>query len=107
MDTMDDPNFYANNSGLCGMQIRVPCPENLSPPEVERVRKHGSRGKECGLDMQFSSLKQWETYILLGILSLQNLQITAANKGGKGYKFQVYYKLCMQSQRFSVKQSNK
>ncbi|GMY16226.1 receptor-like protein 46 [Fagus crenata] len=38
MDTMDDPNFYANNSGLCGMQIKVPCLENLSPtypPEVE------------------------------------------------------------------------
>jgi predicted MFS family arabinose efflux permease len=38
MDTMDDPNFYANNSGLCGMQIRVPCLEDLSPtipPKVE------------------------------------------------------------------------
>jgi Leucine-rich repeat (LRR) protein len=38
MDTMNDPNFYANNSGLCGMQIRVPCLEDLSPtipPKVE------------------------------------------------------------------------
>ena len=31
MDTMNDPNFFANNSLLCGMQIRVPCPEELSP----------------------------------------------------------------------------
>ena len=31
MDTMADPNYYANNSGLCGMQIRVPCPEDQSP----------------------------------------------------------------------------
>ena len=72
-----------------------------------RVRKHGSRGKVCGLDMQLASLQQWETYILLVIWSLQNLQITVVNKEGKGHKFQVSYKLCMQSQRFSVKQSNK
>ena len=31
MDTMNNPNFYANNKGLCGMQIRVPCLEYLSP----------------------------------------------------------------------------
>ena len=39
MDTMNNPNFYANNSGLCGMQIQVLCPEDSSstkPPEVER-----------------------------------------------------------------------
>ena len=28
-----DPNYFANNSGLCGIQIRVPCPkEQLTPP---------------------------------------------------------------------------
>ncbi|GMY16220.1 receptor-like protein 46 [Fagus crenata] len=37
MDTMDDPNFYANNSGLCGMQIRVPCLEYLSPTKPPKV----------------------------------------------------------------------
>ena len=29
MDTMLDPNYYAN-SGLCGVQIHVPCPEDKS-----------------------------------------------------------------------------
>ncbi|XP_043691564.1 receptor-like protein 46 [Telopea speciosissima] len=33
MDTMDNPSYYANNSGLCGMQIKVPC--SISPPEYE------------------------------------------------------------------------
>ncbi|KAH7838020.1 hypothetical protein Vadar_021112 [Vaccinium darrowii] len=33
MDTMNDPNYYANNSGLCGMQIQVQCPEK--PPSEE------------------------------------------------------------------------
>ncbi|XP_030928124.1 receptor-like protein 46 [Quercus lobata] len=37
MDTMNDPNFYANNSGLCGMQIRVPCPEDFSPTKPPKV----------------------------------------------------------------------
>ncbi|KAM4084778.1 hypothetical protein ACJW30_08G158000 [Castanea mollissima] len=38
MDTIDDPSFYANNSGLCGMQIQVPCLEDFpstKPPRVE------------------------------------------------------------------------
>ena len=38
MDTMNDPNFYANNSGLCGMQIQVPCSENLSPTKPPKVK---------------------------------------------------------------------
>nr|XP_023916615.1 receptor-like protein 12 [Quercus suber] len=37
MDTMDDPSFYANNSGLCRMQIRVPCLEDLPPTKPPRV----------------------------------------------------------------------
>ena len=32
MNTMLDPNYYANNSGLCGAQIQVTCPEEQSPP---------------------------------------------------------------------------
>ena len=35
MDTMNDPNFFANNSGLCGMQIQVLCLEDFPPPKVE------------------------------------------------------------------------
>ena len=31
MSSMADPNFYANNSGLCGFQIHVPCPGDLLP----------------------------------------------------------------------------
>ena len=51
MDTMNDPNFYANNSELCGMQIQVLCLEDLSPTIYQRmrVRKHGSSGKGYGL----------------------------------------------------------
>nr|POF07354.1 short-chain dehydrogenase reductase 5 [Quercus suber] len=30
METMNDPNFFANNGLLCGMHIRVPCLEELS-----------------------------------------------------------------------------
>ena len=36
MNTMNDPNFYANNSGLCGMQIQVLCPEDLSPTNLPK-----------------------------------------------------------------------
>ncbi|EEF36919.1 conserved hypothetical protein [Ricinus communis] len=40
MDTMTDPDSYANNNGLCGMQIQVPCQKAVSPetkpPEIER-----------------------------------------------------------------------
>ncbi|KAJ9556596.1 hypothetical protein OSB04_011210 [Centaurea solstitialis] len=37
MTTMNELNFYANNSGLCGMQIRIKCPEDISPSEQPRV----------------------------------------------------------------------
>ncbi|KAL4559681.1 hypothetical protein LXL04_031824 [Taraxacum kok-saghyz] len=32
MDTMNELNFFVNNSGLCGMQIMIKCPED-QPPE--------------------------------------------------------------------------
>ncbi|MBA0861235.1 hypothetical protein Goshw_025898 [Gossypium schwendimanii] len=32
MDTLVDPKMYANNSGLCGVQIEVACEEDLVPP---------------------------------------------------------------------------
>ncbi|BFG37469.1 hypothetical protein CerSpe_237420 [Prunus speciosa] len=31
MDTLIDPNIYANNSGLCGVQIQLHCPEEHPP----------------------------------------------------------------------------
>ena len=33
MDTMNDPNLFANNSGLCGLQIQMSCPKEL--PSIE------------------------------------------------------------------------
>ncbi|KAB5572826.1 hypothetical protein DKX38_000020 [Salix brachista] len=33
MDTMNDPDSYANNSGICGFQIQLPC-----PPEPTQVK---------------------------------------------------------------------
>ena len=37
MDTMNNPNYYANNSGLCGMQIQVTCPKDLSPTKPTKI----------------------------------------------------------------------
>ena len=37
MDTMNNQIFYANNSGLCGMQIRVSCQEDLSPAKPTEI----------------------------------------------------------------------
>ncbi|KAJ9697694.1 hypothetical protein PVL29_007020 [Vitis rotundifolia] len=34
-----DPNYYANNSGLCGMQIHVSCPED-EPPPLTKPQEH-------------------------------------------------------------------
>ena len=38
MDTMNNPKFYANNSGLCGMQNQVPCLEDLPPTKPLEVK---------------------------------------------------------------------
>lgn len=35
LDTLNDPNIYANNSGICGVSIRVDCPEDKPPPVAE------------------------------------------------------------------------
>ena len=37
MDTMNNPNFYVNNSRLGGMQIRMLCLEDMSPTKPPRV----------------------------------------------------------------------
>ncbi|KAJ9556126.1 hypothetical protein OSB04_010740 [Centaurea solstitialis] len=36
MITMNELKFYANNNGLCGMQIRIKCPKYISPSEQPR-----------------------------------------------------------------------
>ncbi|GJX06907.1 leucine-rich repeat-containing protein [Tanacetum coccineum] len=33
MDTMNDLSYFQNNSGLCGMQIKVTCPGDIPSPE--------------------------------------------------------------------------
>ncbi|TXG73066.1 hypothetical protein EZV62_001645 [Acer yangbiense] len=35
MDTMNNPNYYANNTGFCGMQIQLPCPVEPPPPKPQ------------------------------------------------------------------------
>ncbi|KAK4345731.1 hypothetical protein RND71_035907 [Anisodus tanguticus] len=39
MDTMDDQTYYANNSGLCGFQIQLNCPDNKPPQPTEPVNE--------------------------------------------------------------------
>ena len=38
IDTINNPNFYANNCGLCGTQIRVSCLKALSPTKPLGVK---------------------------------------------------------------------
>ncbi|KAJ9556516.1 hypothetical protein OSB04_011130 [Centaurea solstitialis] len=42
MSTMNELKYFANNSGLCGMQIRTRCPEDIPPSESrsEEDEKH-------------------------------------------------------------------
>lgn len=42
MDTLVDPKMYANNSGLCGVQIEVPCEDDLVPPGPPLRKKQES-----------------------------------------------------------------
>ena len=76
-----DPNYYANNSGLCGMQIHVSCPEN--EPHHRRshrsmiIRSHGFYGKVCVLGTQLDCCWQLESYFLPGILPHHHLQTPA------------------------------
>ncbi|KAJ9153915.1 hypothetical protein P3X46_027303 [Hevea brasiliensis] len=51
MDRLNDPNFYANNSGLCGMQIQVPCEKALPEPKPEESGSQGS----------------WFSWVMIGI----------------------------------------
>ena len=38
MDILNDKKFYGNNCGLCGMQIWVLCPKDLSPTKPPAVK---------------------------------------------------------------------
>ena len=68
MDTMDDPSSYANNSGLCGMQIQVSCPEDLSPTKPPRVEK-----KETGFSWEGVGIGYViGFFVTVGILYLTN-----------------------------------
>ncbi|KAJ9555898.1 hypothetical protein OSB04_010512 [Centaurea solstitialis] len=43
MRTMNELNYYANNSGLCGMQIRIKCPKDISSSEpIEKEDENSS-----------------------------------------------------------------
>ncbi|KAF2295892.1 hypothetical protein GH714_034941 [Hevea brasiliensis] len=46
MDRMNDPNSYANNSGLCGMQIKVSCEKVPSKPNLKEENPKNSKSWE-------------------------------------------------------------
>ncbi|KAF2295886.1 hypothetical protein GH714_034870 [Hevea brasiliensis] len=56
MDRMNDPNSYANNSGLCGMQIKVSCEKVPSEPKL----KEGKTKKSNSWEKWFS----WEMAVI-------------------------------------------
>ena len=68
MDTMDDPSFYANNNGLCGMQIRVPCPEDLPPTKPPRFKNKETWFSWEGLGIGYAI----GFFVTVGILYLTN-----------------------------------
>ena len=43
MDTMIDPNSYANNSGLCGIEISVPCDKATQPKTATEEDDEGDQ----------------------------------------------------------------
>ncbi|KAF2295893.1 hypothetical protein GH714_034961 [Hevea brasiliensis] len=46
MDRINDPNSYANNSGLCGMQIKVSCEKVPSKPNLKEENPKNSKSWE-------------------------------------------------------------
>uniref|UniRef100_A0A175YFV4 Leucine-rich repeat-containing N-terminal plant-type domain-containing protein n=1 Tax=Daucus carota subsp. sativus TaxID=79200 RepID=A0A175YFV4_DAUCS len=74
MDTMNDPTYFANNSGLCGMQIRVKCsgdeptPDDVQEEDDDVEQSHGSCGPECGSDSLLASFHQYQQPYYLGTL---------------------------------------
>ena len=66
MDTMDDPSSYANNSDLCGMQIRVPCHEDSPPTKPPRVENKETWFSWEGLGIGYAI----SFFVTVGILYL-------------------------------------
>ncbi len=94
MDTMNDPNSYANNSGLCGMQIQVPCPEDLSPTEPPEVvsKETWFSWEGAGIGYAVGLLVAVGVLYLTEYLSLLNLYITSVNREGiKSLTIQVMH----------------
>ncbi|KAL9270016.1 Receptor-like protein, partial [Drosera capensis] len=46
LDSLIDPRFYANNSGICGLQIQVPC-QTPSPPWAQTEATEKSESKDA------------------------------------------------------------
>ena len=94
---MDDPNFYANNSRLCGMQIQVPCLEYLSPTKPLKVKSKETwfSWEGVGIGYAVGFFVAVGNLYLIGYFVPTKPRNHPANKEGKGYKFQVYHKLCM------------
>ena len=73
MDTMNDPNIFANNSGLCGMQIQVPCLEELSPTKPSKYESKKKWFLLEGLGFGYSA----GFFVTVGILYLTGYFVPA------------------------------
>ena len=68
MNTMTDANIYANNSGLCGFQIRVPCHEDL--PLAPKQHGHDNK-KEPWISLKAVGIGYPVSFLLtIGIIFL-------------------------------------
>ncbi|KAJ4837601.1 hypothetical protein Tsubulata_040844, partial [Turnera subulata] len=65
MDTMNDQSYYANNSGLCGMQIRVMCPTAEAPAVPTEVDEIWFSWKAAGIG--YSAAFFWSVAIIIFI----------------------------------------
>nr|KAJ0200855.1 hypothetical protein LSAT_V11C600319320 [Lactuca sativa] len=43
MNTMNEVKFFANNSGLCGMQIMIKCPEDIPPTPKKETEEEDEK----------------------------------------------------------------
>ena len=97
MDIMNDQNFYANNCGLCGIQIRVLCPKDLSPTKPLVVELKETWFSWEGVKIRYAI----DFFVVVGILHLTQYFVPVkppthhSKQKGKGYKFKISYKLCM------------
>ncbi|KAF2305574.1 hypothetical protein GH714_006850 [Hevea brasiliensis] len=66
MDTMNNPNSYANNSGLCGMQIQVPCDKVIPEPEESRSQETWFSWVMAGIGFPFGFLSTVLVFYVIG-----------------------------------------